>query len=210
MTKIQIFYEGPVVKRADAKKLGLKRYFTGKPCKHGHVDERRVGNFNCISCERTCSDEDAGKRRDAKAKWRMNNPEKQKASEAKYREINREKIAKSQRDYRISNPEARRVAQRRWRQNNKSSVCDAQRRYRKRKLGAKGSHTLLEANQLLEHQGGVCANCGSGQNMELDHIVPLSKGGGDDISNLQWLCRSCNRGKSSLMPDEWDRKIRGQ
>lgn len=38
-----------VISRGEAKKRGLKRYFTGKPCKHGHVSERNIYGA-CISC----------------------------------------------------------------------------------------------------------------------------------------------------------------
>lgn len=31
--------------------LGLKRYSTGRPCRNGHVAERRVADRNCISCQ---------------------------------------------------------------------------------------------------------------------------------------------------------------
>lgn len=36
----------------DAKKQGLKRYFTGEPCKRGHVAERTVSNRQCVECYR--------------------------------------------------------------------------------------------------------------------------------------------------------------
>jgi hypothetical protein len=42
-----------IISRAEAKAKGLKRYFTGKPCKHGHVAERQVFNATCVECERT-------------------------------------------------------------------------------------------------------------------------------------------------------------
>jgi hypothetical protein len=41
-----------IISRAEAKALGLKRFFTGKPCKYGHVVERRVGNYACVECDR--------------------------------------------------------------------------------------------------------------------------------------------------------------
>lgn len=37
-----------------------------------------------------------------------------------------------------------------------------------------------------------CLICGSIENIEIDHIIPLSKWGTNDINNLQPLCRSCN------------------
>ncbi len=47
--------------------------------------------------------------------------------------------------------------------------------------------------------GGKCAKCGKVfefDQMEADHITPWSKGGHTEISNLQMLCRECNRRKS--------------
>ena len=49
-------------------------------------------------------------------------------------------------------------------------------------------------------QGGKCAGCKVAfleRNLEIDHIVPKSEGGGNGIDNLQLLCSFCNRLKSS-------------
>ena len=56
------------------------------------------------------------------------------------------------------------------------------------------------------HCGKWCGRPGYGnssdsipadQKMEVDHIVPWSKGGSDELYNLQPLCRPCNRSKSN-------------
>lgn len=39
-----------IITKAEAKARGLQRYFTGKPCKHGHVCERHVIHSNCVEC----------------------------------------------------------------------------------------------------------------------------------------------------------------
>ena len=53
--------------------------------------------------------------------------------------------------------------------------------------------------QVLAAAQGRCALCGahsSERRIEVDHIVPRSRGGANDVSNLQALCDECNRGKS--------------
>lgn len=34
-----------------ARALGLTRYFTGKPCRNGHIAPRRVQDGRCIACK---------------------------------------------------------------------------------------------------------------------------------------------------------------
>ena len=55
--------------------------------------------------------------------------------------------------------------------------------------------------RVLERDGFCCQICGSkridGIKLEVDHIVPISKGGRTELNNLQTLCERCNRGKSN-------------
>lgn len=48
---------------------------------------------------------------------------------------------------------------------------------------------------------GKCLKCGSDENLTIDHIVPVSRGGSNRHDNLQVLCRCCNSIKSSYPAD---------
>lgn len=51
---------------------------------------------------------------------------------------------------------------------------------------------------VFSRDGGVCALCGQpAVNATVDHIVPLSRGGSDDLDNLQTACSSCNSRKGA-------------
>jgi hypothetical protein len=82
-----------IIGRGEAKALGLKRYFTGKPCKRGHIAERGVSSQNCMECMR-------GHKRERRA-----------ANLEEAREAERERA----RRYRAADPERARENWRRWR-----------------------------------------------------------------------------------------------
>lgn len=42
-----------------------------------------------------------------------------------------------------------------------------------------------------------CVVCGSFSNLSVDHVKPLSKGGTNEASNLQIMCRKCNSRKNA-------------
>ena len=63
-----------------------------------------------------------------------------------------------------------------------------------------------DLRKLLEMQGYKCALSGvrlEPKNAELDHKVPLSRGGTNDLGNLQWLTREVNRAKGAMDNDEF-------
>jgi 5-methylcytosine-specific restriction endonuclease McrA len=57
-----------------------------------------------------------------------------------------------------------------------------------------------------EQQGEYCVMCGSTENLEVDHIKPVRRGGSkESITNMQLLCSNCNGAKNdninNLLPD---------
>ena len=49
--------------------------------------------------------------------------------------------------------------------------------------------------EIIVRDGGSCRRCHSTRNLEVDHIVPVSRGGVSAEDNLETLCRRCNRRK---------------
>ena len=49
---------------------------------------------------------------------------------------------------------------------------------------------------VFERDEHKCVYCGSDENLTIDHIHPVSKGGSNNVKNLQILCRDCNNEKA--------------
>jgi 5-methylcytosine-specific restriction endonuclease McrA len=56
--------------------------------------------------------------------------------------------------------------------------------------------------RLLEYDG-ACAYCGSDLCIEIEHVIPLCRGGSNLIANVVPACHECNQDKGSMMPEEW-------
>ena len=74
--------------RKDAIAIGANRYFTGKPCKRGHVAARSTSNAGCVACSI-----------EHKAKWRTENPEKMQAAREAWAAANHEREKETKRNY---------------------------------------------------------------------------------------------------------------
>jgi hypothetical protein len=84
-----------LITRQDAISQGLTRYFTGKPCKRGHLAERYTGNKTCCECGNAAANKVKAKNPlkvyEENKKWRQSNLEKSYVHTRKYVENNRAK-----------------------------------------------------------------------------------------------------------------------
>jgi hypothetical protein len=86
----------------------------------------------------------------------------------------------------------------------RSKGAERQARYRERGGGQVDAETRA---YVFERDGEACQDCGATEELCIDHIKPLNKGGGDEPENLQVLCRSCNGRKKDRIRKQDKRKI---
>jgi 5-methylcytosine-specific restriction endonuclease McrA len=70
----------------------------------------------------------------------------------------------------------------------------------------RGKISKDELKALFDKQGGKCALTGRDLDfwtMELDHIIPRSKGGQNALNNVQWTCEEANQAKKNLTDDDF-------
>jgi hypothetical protein len=64
--------------------------------------------------------------------------------------------------------------------------------------------SLIRA-RILDRDSRVCTYC-CDDATQVDHIIPISRGGSSDDDNLTAACIVCNTSKGALTPDEWARR----
>ena len=156
--------ERQIITRAEAKEQGLKRYFTGKPCKHGHAVERYLSTGQCVECARERRAKNRKYAREYARKRYAENLE-YRAYCRKWREANRAKNRKYAREYARENPE-------------KIKANNAKRRastlQRTPKWASQEDTKRVYAWALLAERA-------TGIPHEVDHIIPLR---GKNVSGL--------------------------
>lgn len=176
-----------IVDRDIARKIGMKTYFKGIPCTQGHISERRTIDTKCLECKR-------GKDR-------------------RYYVENKSKIIEKVVCWRKENPENAKRNYKRWlfrdRPKTKMMARNSQHRARVKKAGTEVIFNPQITKWLLD-QRKSCRYCGDlcEKNYEIDHFVPICKGGRHEIENLVISCPSCNRKKGKKEPIQFLREIR--
>ena len=187
---------GPFLSRRQAKACGATYYFTGKPCKHGHIALRQTSKGVCEECHRLHrTSAHAHARTRAWYAERMKDPEfraaKCRESRKHYHEVMKHDPEKMARRY-------AQIAE--YAKNNRETVNRAGRAHRKRNPGydrpyvvarrANIKHSeLTEAQQLQVkaiYELRKKLTEVTGIEHHVDHHQPLSKGGTHEPSNL-WV-----------------------
>ena len=109
-----------IITRQEAIAQGLKRYFTGKPCKHGHIVERQCSSGACFACAAA---------RD-KARYAAN-PEKKTAQNKAYREANRDKVLARKKAWHEANRDSQLARLKAWNEANREAAAARHKAYYK-------------------------------------------------------------------------------
>jgi 5-methylcytosine-specific restriction endonuclease McrA len=120
------------------------------------------------------------------AEQRKTHPENQARWAAKYNAAHREDNRRRLQDWQRRNPDRAR-----WHA--------AKRRARMR--GEFPSFETIDAVRIAARDR--CAYCGSVGSLTIDHIVPVTRGGTNDMANLTFACKSCNSSKYNTLLSEW-------
>lgn len=208
--------------RADARKNGEHLYFTGVPCRRGHVAARFTQTAICTDCNREQSlawgRANPDKKRENYLARRDDRREAKRLRDKEYREANRDRILAQKREYFARTKEARHAASKAWREANPEAVRAAVARFRKanphkinawaamRRARKQQAKMLLSATHLAQIEAIYAEarrlTAETGVPHEADHIHPLVGGNFSGLHvpwNLQILTATENKRKGNKL-----------
>ena len=166
-------------------KAEARKYYRGHREQYAQYEKVRANLPHRLEARRKYQEEHKEKISEYKKAWTEANAARNAAYKREHYERNREEI--------IARSEE-------WGKNNGEKVRQFKANNRRMRRAAKhesrGNFTAIEFKELCESYGNRCLSCGAADvALEADHIVPLTRGGSDDIDNIQPLCGTCNRSK---------------
>lgn len=134
--------------------------------------------------------------------WAKNNPEKTKASAKKYKDKIREKLREARRERYLKNKDKEIANCKKWQSLNKEkflhsmNLSKTKRRHKIKET--KDKITLEQWENIKSKAKNKCHYCKKVfEKLTMDHVIPLSKGGNHNQSNIVPACQSCNSKKGN-------------
>lgn len=163
----------------------------------------------CRTCKLELSKSYASRHPDAmranQDRYDAAHPERRAEIQRRWREKNPDWSAENNRKWREANPDGARL----WYEANKDRVREASLRRDARLRAASRSAEPIDFDLLWLTNDGICPLCSVAidralaypdpNSASVDHIVPLSKGGTHEQSNVQWTHLVCNKKKGARM-----------
>lgn len=115
-----------------------------------------------------------------------------------YYSTNKSECRRRAEKWKMQNADKYRIIVSTWKKNNKERVWSA--KARRREL--EKSNFIVTPKDMLRLKRSSCAICGSHHQIEIDHVIPLARGGKHSVGNLQPLCRFHNRSKGTKFMSE--------
>jgi 5-methylcytosine-specific restriction endonuclease McrA len=154
-------------------------------------------------------------------KTKQVDPEKKAEKNKRYREANRDKAKADSKKWRIENPKKETERKRKyylanadklkeqhyqWKLSNPAKTANYAHARRARQLN--NGFFLVTVKELNKLYASSCIYCGSNDSIQMDHVIPISRGGRHSIGNLVPACSRCNQSKGSKYLAEWLLAIR--
>ncbi|AUR99449.1 hypothetical protein NVP1265O_70, partial [Vibrio phage 1.265.O._10N.286.52.F6] len=175
-----------IISRAQAKEFGLMRYFTGTPCKRGHIDDRLTSTGVCRECSKV-----SGRVSDKKRRSNASRKDYMKEYLSKYTQPMKNEKG---RDWYRRNAESERARSKVKRENNAGyyQMKCAERRVRIKQQ----TPVWLDKEKVAK-----IYEAANRMNLEVDHVVPINSKlvcGLHTWDNLQLLNREENARKLNI------------
>jgi hypothetical protein len=189
--------------REEAKKTDSKYYFTGQPCKHGHIAPRKTKGA-CLDCLKA----EWAKGNETRAEYfrQYNAREEVKDKKNEWYLNNREKVI----DAAATRPvEVKREYRNTWKKNNLVQVrADTKARRRKHRQATPPWLTRTQKSDIRQlYQAAITLTKTTGEQYVVDHIVPLRSEvvcGLHVVWNLRVITQEENLKKSNSLPEDFE------
>jgi len=133
----------------------------------------------------------------------------------RYYQNNLDSVREKQKDYRTNNKDKLSVINQNWRDNNRDRIARTSSAWRKANLEKRRGYWqkyrslkvtnsfAISNNEIEKLYNSDCFYCGVSENITLDHVIPLSRGGKHSIGNIVPACGKCNYSKNNKTVMEW-------